>query len=97
MERQRQRLTQARIGAPDCGESLSWDGENGHQGSLFFVKATQKALTFQLLFKGDGMASRDQQSAFSLGCPLSSSTFARLNGGLPVWGNLEGHLSRPDL
>lgn len=43
------------------------------------------------------MASRAPQWALSLGCPLSSSTSASLEGGLPVCGGgFEGYPVRPD-
>ena len=72
----------ARIEAPDAGGSLSWDGENGHQGSFLGQSHIESPLTFQLLFEGDGMASRASQFALFWGCPLSSSTSAGLERGL---------------
>ena len=90
--RARERSFQARREAPDAGGSLSWKGENGHQGSFLGQSHTENPLTFQLLFKADGMVSRASHFALFLGCPLSSSTSAGVEGGLLSCGGL---LRRP--
>lgn len=87
-ERARPHSFQARIEAPDAGGSLSWEGENGHQGSFLGQSHTENPLTFQLFFKADGMVSRASHFALSLGCPLSSSTSAGVEGGLLSCGGL---------